>query len=158
MKYRKKPVAVEAMQWLGDNAMEIYNFVENKNDHKKMAVKWEGKYFRLDPSHCDLDCFPGNLAIKTLEGDRHAAVGDYIVKDINGDFYPCKPDIFEQTHKPEDSSKLMVNVSITDTDLFKDIIALLKDLSEQDETISQRLDEILSKHGRTDKEEEYGIY
>ena len=50
------------------------------------------------------------------------------------------------------------HVSITDTDLFRDIITLLKDLSEQDETISQRLDEILSKHGRTDKEEEYGIY
>lgn len=48
------------------------------------------------------------------------------------------------------------HVSITDTDLFRDIISLLKDLSEQDETILRRLDEILSKHGRTDKEEEYG--
>jgi len=55
------------------------------------------------------------------------------------------------------------HVSITDTDLFRDIISLLKDLSEQDETISQRLAEIMSRHSteysysvKYDKEEEYG--
>ena len=42
------------------------------------------------------------IYIKTLEGDLHASVGDYIIKGVNGEFYPCKPDIFKQTYEEID--------------------------------------------------------
>lgn len=41
----------------------------------------------------------GSLIIKTLEGDMKANIGDYIIKEINGEYYPCKPDIFEKTYE-----------------------------------------------------------
>ena len=75
-KYRKKPVVVEAVQWTGDNTYEI--------------MKWVG----------DKVYFRDALYIKTLEGDHRAIVGDYIVKGIKGEFYPCKLDIFEKTYEP----------------------------------------------------------
>jgi DUF917 family protein len=74
-KYRKKPVVVEATQWTGDNTAEIMKWVGGK------------AYFR------------GTLYIMTLEGDHRASVGDYIIKGIKGEFYPCKPDIFEKTYE-----------------------------------------------------------
>lgn len=42
---------------------------------------------------------PGELYIKTLEGDHHASVGDYIIRGVAGEFYPCKPDIFARTYE-----------------------------------------------------------
>lgn len=43
--------------------------------------------------------YPGKLKIKTLEGVMTADIGDYIIKGVNGEFYPCKPDIFEKTYE-----------------------------------------------------------
>lgn len=77
MKYRKKPVIIEAIQWLGENEKEIFDFVEDKY-------------------HMNSD---GRLVIETLEGEHIANVGDYIIKGIKGEFYPCKPDIFHQTYE-----------------------------------------------------------
>lgn len=74
-KYKKKPVVVEAIQWTGDNTAEIMRWVGDK------------AYFR------------DTLCIRTLEGDHRASVGDYIIKGIKGEFYPCKPDIFEKTYE-----------------------------------------------------------
>jgi len=79
-KYRKKPVVVEAVQWTGENHTEIVRFVTH--DGKRLAA------FSL----CE-------MYIKTLEGDMIAAPGDWIIKDVNGEFYPCKPDIFEKTYE-----------------------------------------------------------
>lgn len=45
-------------------------------------------------------CFKENMTIKTLEGDMVASIGDYIIKGVKGEFYPCKPDIFKQTYEP----------------------------------------------------------
>ena len=74
-KYRKKPVTIEAIQWTGKNLSEIDNFmggiVENKGT---------------------------TLVIHTLEGDMEAPIGDYIIKGVNGEFYPCKSDIFVKTY------------------------------------------------------------
>jgi len=79
MKYRKKPVVIEAIQWNG-NQEEIYDFLR-------------GVEFR-----------DGELYIQTLEGQMHASKGDYIIKGVQGEFYPCKPDIFELTYeKVEDN-------------------------------------------------------
>jgi hypothetical protein len=77
--YRKKPVVIEAVQWTGDNRSEIFDFVG------KFAV-WG------DVS---------GMIIKTLEGQHIASVGDYIIKGVNGEFYPCKPEIFEKTYDLE---------------------------------------------------------
>lgn len=77
--YRKKPVEVEAVQWDGTNETEIVLFM--------------GSMFRKNPINCY------ELQIQTLEGLMTARVGDYIIKGIKGEFYPCKPDIFEATYE-----------------------------------------------------------
>lgn len=77
MKYRKKPVIIEAIQWNGDNLNEIVMFTEKHN----------------------LQCGENELKIKTLEGNMIASLNDYIIKGVKGEFYPCKPDIFEQTYE-----------------------------------------------------------
>lgn len=76
-KYRKKPVEIEAVQWTGNNLAELR--------------KMDG----FDMRHV---CFDGVLKIATLEGIMTASIGDYIIKGVQGEFYPCKPDIFEQTY------------------------------------------------------------
>ena len=94
MKYRKKPVVIDAVQWTGKNYREMFNFLENKPDEYITAT---GKNFYIDH-----DKVQGGLIIKTLEGEHLASVGDFIIKGVNGEFYPCKPDIFEKTYEPMD--------------------------------------------------------
>lgn len=79
-KYVKKPVEIEAIQFNGWNFDEINDWIYN--------IK--GVY----PS-----CYKETMIIKTLEGDMTANVGDYIIKGISGEFYPCKPNIFEVTYQ-----------------------------------------------------------
>lgn len=79
MKYRKKPVIVEAIQYNGKNRDEIL--------------------VKLKMSSIGEDFVSRDLIIETLEGDMHATVGDYIIKGVNGEFYPCKPDIFDKTYE-----------------------------------------------------------
>lgn len=85
-KYRKKPVVIEAIQYTFYNKSEIDEFV---------GVQL-GEYTR-NLSDKKYDTF---LIIPTLEGNMEANVGDYIIKGVNGEFYPCKPDIFEKTYEP----------------------------------------------------------
>ena len=75
MKYIKKPVEVEAVQWNGKNAEEVLEFTNH-------AAKVKN----------------GKMQISTLEGTMTASAGDYIVKGVKGEFYPCKPDIFRETY------------------------------------------------------------
>ncbi len=96
MKARKKPVVVEAVKWNGNNAVEIYNFLEDLNVESQWEVKTEGKNFFIGFDKGQ--CVTGTLIIKTLEGNHIANIGDYIIKGIKGEFYPCKPDIFEKTY------------------------------------------------------------
>ena len=79
-KYVKKPVIIEAVQWKGNNRKDIWDF-------------------------CSLSYFNGNmdtgdleLIIQTLEGPMQASIGDYIIKGIKGEFYPCKEEIFNLTY------------------------------------------------------------
>ncbi len=81
--YRKKPVVIEAEQFTGDNIDAVLDFVGD------MATCPEGKSMAKDQG----------LIIRTLEGDHHASVGDWIIKGVAGEFYPCKPDIFEATYE-----------------------------------------------------------
>ena len=77
-KYRKKPVVIEAVQWTGENIREVLDFMEWRN-----------------VAH---DATSG-LTIHTLEGNLYASPGDWIIKGVQGEFYPCKPEIFEKTYE-----------------------------------------------------------
>ena len=79
-KFRKKPVVIDAVYWYGNPDSDI--------------ELWLGDSFESWlPSQ-------GKLAIRTLEGEITASAGDWIIKGVNGEFYPCKPDIFEKTYEP----------------------------------------------------------
>lgn len=87
MKYRKKPVVIEAIQYTGKNNFKIEDWSDNRVYVSPV----------LEPSK---DNPTGNyLQIETLEGVMTAIVGDWIIKGIKGEFYPCKPDIFEATYE-----------------------------------------------------------
>lgn len=89
MKYRKKPVVIEAIQWDGFNLEEVKHFVGASLVYDIYDTAWEvGK---APPKV--------NMKIKTLEGEMQVSKGDYIIKGVQGEFYPCKPDIFEQTYE-----------------------------------------------------------
>ena len=79
-KFVKKPVVIEAIQYDGANITEIESFVG-----AKLPTVW-------------LSVEDTQLVIPTLEGDMKASKGDYIIKGIKGEFYPCKPDIFKQSY------------------------------------------------------------
>lgn len=83
MKYRKKPVEIEAVRF--------YDTPEALTELSDMG---------LDPVHVSyaLPSVPV-LSIHTLEGVMNAIEGDYIIKGVKGEFYPCKPDIFEATYE-----------------------------------------------------------
>ena len=89
MKYRKKPVEIEAFQYDGDfqNSEGTYYIPEwGIEAHKKGILYFDGP----------------NLKIKTLEGDMKASVGDFIIQGIKGELYACKPDVFEKTYELAD--------------------------------------------------------
>lgn len=96
-RYVKKPIAIEAVKWKGFNNDEIKDFA---GDSVKIEVIREGDADNgIPPS---VDC-----SIETLEGVMKANVGDYIIKGVNGEFYPCKQDIFEKTYDKADDSSVM---------------------------------------------------
>lgn len=106
-RYVKKPIAIEAVKWKGFNNDEIKDFA---GDSVKIEVIREGDADNgIPPS---VDC-----SIETLEGVMKANVGDYIIKGVNGEFYPCKQDIFEKTYDKVDDSSVMC---------FGDAIEVLK--------------------------------
>jgi hypothetical protein len=82
-KWRKKPVVIEAVQWLGNNQDEVLAFCED--------------FARIDIAN--------KLEIITLEGVMNASVNDYIIRGVNGEFYPCKPDIFMKTYESAEISE-----------------------------------------------------
>ena len=74
-KYRKRPVEIDAIQFNGINQSQICEFAGD------VTIDWD------------------SVHIHTLEGTMRADVGDWIVKGVKGEFYPCKPDIFEATYE-----------------------------------------------------------
>lgn len=84
MKFRKKPVIIEAVQWKGHmvNEEEVRAFV---GKGRKMYV-YGDNYEKM--------------SIPTLEGRHEASIGDWIIRGVKGEIYPCKPDIFEMTYEP----------------------------------------------------------
>jgi len=82
-KFRKKPVAVEAVRWTGDNTDEVFDFVGSE-------------------SGCAIYPLRGIVVIPTLEGSATASAGDWIIKGVEGEFYPCNPRIFRKTYEKVD--------------------------------------------------------
>lgn len=88
-KYRKKPVVIEACQFNGVNIQEIQEFGQGKVKCDILDTAWE----------VSLRAPSVLVTIDTLEGTMTADKGDYIIKGVNGEFYPCKPDIFAKTYE-----------------------------------------------------------
>ena len=91
-KYRKKPVVIDAVQLLddGESIVSAACFTlecDVLSDHLQFI-----EYVKNQ----------GGFAIPTLEGEMFASFGDYIIKGVNGEFYPCKPDIFAKTYEAVD--------------------------------------------------------
>jgi hypothetical protein len=84
-KFRKKPVVIEAIQTTGGNGREVSEWANDP------TVTFEKRGHR---SVHEI------VIVKTLEGTMEANVGDWIIKGVNGEFYPCKPDIFAKTYEP----------------------------------------------------------
>ncbi len=88
MKFRKKPVIIEAMQFQGvyveniDYALEFDEWIAKKQGDRKCRNRGSAE-----------------LIIPTLEGEMSASVGDWIICGVKGELYPCKPDIFEATYE-----------------------------------------------------------
>jgi len=82
-KYRKKPVVIDAIQWTGSNWQEVHDWI----------MQWDLQ----DPG---VSCLKGIVTIDTLEGVMTASKKDFIIRGIQGEFYPCKPDIFEASYEP----------------------------------------------------------
>lgn len=79
MRFRKKPVEIDAVRWTGSNLDDIAAFIgKASNIYRKN----------------------NNLSIRTLEGTMLCNPGDYLIKGVKGEFYPCKPDIFRETYEP----------------------------------------------------------
>ena len=83
-KYKKKPVVIEALQFTRDTWDAIVDFTEGKATNLNKSLILEDKYL---------------CTIETLEGNMTATEGDYIIKGVFGEFYPHKPDIFEQVYE-----------------------------------------------------------
>lgn len=92
-KYRKKPVVIEAVLFDGS-----HKSVKECLDLMGQAVLSDTPTQRYFDDYVNLVNDKG-MSINTLEGVMTASVGDYIIKGVNGEFYPCKPDIFEKTYE-----------------------------------------------------------
>lgn len=98
MKFRKKPVVIDAIVWTGSNIDEALLFIRDGHKDFSHLPKTGGNV------SAGVGYSPpiGELTIPTLEGDHTARPGDYIIRGVKGEFYPCKPDIFEMTYEKVD--------------------------------------------------------
>lgn len=89
MKFRKKPVVIEAIQFTGFNNAELFEFRQRIAKERGVA-------------HGDLHhgFGPERFWVRTLEGDMDITPGDWLICGVQGEFYPCKPDIFAATYEP----------------------------------------------------------
>ena len=81
MKFRKKPVVIDALQWNG-----------NKSDLLPFSCLLDHATMYVEGNKC--------LMIPTLEGTMKARIGDWVIRGVKGEFYPCRPEIFEMTYEP----------------------------------------------------------
>lgn len=87
-KYRKKPVEIDAVKWDGLNHSEIRAFCPVAVVEIDDSAWQVGRGIPIT-----------RITIPTLEGEMTVSLNDFIIKGVNGEFYPCKPDIFEKTYE-----------------------------------------------------------
>ena len=93
-KFKKKPVVIEAVQFTNNNT-------NTNSENIQFITDWINSEKENTANHDNT-----NIFIQTLEGIMKASVGDYIIRGVNGEFYPCKEDIFLKTYdvvKPDDN-------------------------------------------------------
>ena len=98
-KYRKMPIAIEAVMFPlgGQSQHEVANWVRDGGGE---ASLFDGNYVKLDVPTADGSFYMWkSMSIKTLEGSMRAEPGDYIIRGIKGEFYPCRGDIFAETYE-----------------------------------------------------------
>jgi hypothetical protein len=140
-KFTKKPVTIEAILWTGNNLKEVINFTGKHPKWDKWFSSWEEYEERVKNDG-------GIFKIITLEGTMEASIGDYIIKGVKGEFYPCKPDIFHLTYSEEQA--LVDGLDLED--LTKKLDAALE--KETPESLRKWLDEKRNKLTHVDVEKE----
>jgi hypothetical protein len=85
--YRKKPVVIEAVQFTREMVLEQEPLAPGLVFRSKSLHPGRGEIYHY------------KYGVETLEGFMEASIGDWIIKGVNGEFYPCKPDIFEKTYE-----------------------------------------------------------
>jgi hypothetical protein len=96
MKYTKKPITVEAIQWTGRNFSGLWNWAYVYGERHVLQAGTGWNKARPIPPDERL------VTVLTLNGPVEASVGEWIIKGVEGEFYPCAPDIFEATYSPYD--------------------------------------------------------
>ena len=96
-KFRKKPVVIEARQLTGDAAewLSIYQWIETNTLGSFDPLSWD-----VPASGVSIDPATGFLLIATLDGVMQAKPEDWIIRDVLGNFYPCRPYVFEANYEP----------------------------------------------------------
>jgi hypothetical protein len=90
LKFRKKPVVIEAVQVSDENLGELLGLMDT-NPALTVLCKTDGEGRVTNHLH--------SVKVETLEGTMTASLGDWLIKGVRGEFYPCKPDIFEATYE-----------------------------------------------------------
>ena len=101
MRFRKKPVVIDAVKWTGFNLEDCLLFLadgKDSFDHLPDDGVNKGKGIGVTGT---------DIFIPTLEGMITCSLGDFIIKGVNGEFYPCKPDIFNFTYEPVDNQSAL---------------------------------------------------
>lgn len=93
MKYRKKPVVIEAIRWTGENLQDVIGFTGKHPRWSEWFRSWEEYEARVKADG-------GIFKIITLEGSMEASPGDWIIRGVKGEHYPCKNEIFTMTYEP----------------------------------------------------------
>jgi hypothetical protein len=88
-RFRKKPVEIDAIQLTRENVAAVEEFIHGKAQEKILPGPGRGMH--------------EGVLIRTLEGTMRASWGDWVIKGVKGEFYPCKPDIFAETYEVVES-------------------------------------------------------
>lgn len=108
MKFQKKPVVIEAFQYDGDfmNSKGKYYVPDWAVKAYERGALFYGTYRSGDKE------LPGAFFVKTLEGDMHVNVGDYLILGVADEIYPCKPDIFYQTYEVYGKANMLKKIKV----------------------------------------------
>lgn len=105
-KYKKRPVVIEAMQAKANAAdwMSVYQWIESNTLGSFEPLSVISQEVPVPESGVSIDPKDGRMIIATLEGLHWVNIDDYVIRGTHGEFYPCKPDIFEANYDRVDDA------------------------------------------------------